>query len=134
MIVIAKKIQMKIYCVKVKYNIENYPIFIIVLFDMAYKNLLKYKDNIYNNIEDIIFLNINKEYKLKGIISIPNFNHYCCVIFNLRGSYLNDYFQSNYIYYHDGMLNEGKISKIKEGEDWRDLGIHYILIYQLINI
>ena len=34
-------------CTKVKYNIENYPIFIIVLFDMVYKDLLKYKDNIY---------------------------------------------------------------------------------------
>ena len=85
-------------CTKVKYNIENYPIFINVLFDMAYADLLKFKDNIYKISEDNIFLNINKEYKLKGIISVPSFNHYCCVIFNPRGSYLNEYFQSNYIY------------------------------------
>ena len=32
------------------------------------------------------------------------------------------------------MLNNGKISIIKEGEDWRDIGIPYILIYQLIKI
>ena len=95
-------------CTKVKYNIENYPIFINVLFDMAYADLLKFKDNIYKISEDNIFLNINKEYKLKRIISRPSFNHYCCVIFNPRGSYLNDYFQSKYIYYHDGLLNTVK--------------------------
>ena len=32
------------------------------------------------------------------------------------------------------MLNNGKISMIKEGEGWRVLGMPYILIYQLINI
>ena len=74
-------------CTKVKYNIENYPIFLIVLFDMAYMDLLKYKANIYKISEDIIFLNNKKEYKLKGIISVPSFNHYCCVIFNPRCSY-----------------------------------------------
>ena len=63
---------------------------------------------------------------MKGIISVPSFNHYYCVIFNLRGSFLNDYFQSNYIYYNDGKLNNSKISMIKEGEDWRDLRITYI--------
>ena len=79
-------------CTKVKYNIENYPIFLIVLFDMAYTDLLKYKDNIFMISEDIIFLNINKEYKLKEIISVPSFSHYCRVIINPRVSYLNDYF------------------------------------------
>ena len=121
-------------CTKVKYNIENYPIFINVLFDMGYSDLIKYKDNIYKISEDVIFLNINKEYKLKGIILVPSFNHYCCVIFNPRGSHVNEHFHSNFIYYHDGMLNNGKIAMIKEGEDWRNLGIPYILIYQLINI
>ena len=48
-------------CTKVKYNIENYPIFINVLFDMGYSDLIKYKDNIYKISEDVIFLNIDKE-------------------------------------------------------------------------
>ena len=65
--------------------------------------------------EGSIVVTKDGEYKLKGIISVPSFNHYCCVIFNPRGSYLNDNFQSNYINYRDGMLNNGKISMIKEG-------------------
>ena len=101
---------------------------------MGYSDLIKYKDNIYKISEDVIFLNINKEYKLKGIVLVLSFNHYCCVIFNPRGSHVNEHFHSNFIYYHDGMLNNGKIAMIKEGEDWRNLGIPYILIYQLINI
>ena len=104
-----------------------------ILFDMSYADLLKYKENIFKIAEDKIILNLNIEYKLKGIIAVPSFNHYSCIIFNPRGNYLKECFQSNLIYYHDGTLNKGKISHIKDGEDWRDLGIPYILIYQLLN-
>ena len=41
---------------------------------MVYLDLLKYKDDIYKVYEDIIFLSINKEYKLKAIISVHSFN------------------------------------------------------------
>ena len=122
-----------VLCTRVKYNIEKFTKFMNILFDMSYADLLKYKENIFKIAEDKIILNLNIEYKLKGIIAVPSFNHYSCIIFNPRGNYLKECFQSNLIYYHDGTLNKGKISHIKDGEDWRDLGIPYILIYQLLN-
>ena len=73
-----------------------------ILFDVSYSDLLKYKENIFKISEDKIILNLNIEYKLKGIIAVPSFNHYCCIIFNPRGNYVKNYFQSNLIYYHDG--------------------------------
>ena len=84
-------------CTKVKYNIEEYPKFMNILFDMSCSDLLKYKENIFKISEDKIILNLNIEYKLKGIIAVPSFNHYCCIIFNPRGNYVKDYFQSNLI-------------------------------------
>ena len=123
-----------VLCTKVKYNLESYPIYMTILFDMSYSDIYKFKEKIYKIAEDTVLLNLNKEYKLIGIISLPSYNHYCSIIFNPNGKYINEYFQSNYIYYHDGMQNDGKIVRIKEGEDWRRLGIPYILIYKLINI
>ena len=123
-----------VLCTKVKYNLESYPIYMTILFDMSYSDIYKFKEKIYKIAEDTVVLNLIKEYKLIGIISLPSYNHYCSIIFNPSGKYINEYFQSNYIYYHDGMQNDGKIVRIKEGEDWRRLGIPYILIYKLINI
>ena len=122
-----------VLCTKVKYNLESYPIYMTVIFDMSYSDIYKYKEKIYKITEDYVVLNLNKEYKLKGIISLPSYNHYCSIIFNPTGKYINEYFQPNYIYYYDGMQNDGKIVRIKEGEDWRKLGIPYILNYILVN-
>ena len=51
---------------KVKYFIEKYPNFLIILFDISYSDLNKFKNNIYKISEDPISLNLNKEYKLKA--------------------------------------------------------------------
>ena len=106
---------------KVKYNIESYPNYLIILFDMAYPELVKYKDNIFKLTE-----------KLKGLISLPSFNHYICIIFNPIGRIINHFFKASNIYYHDGKENNGKIAMIKSGDDWKNLGIPYILVYELI--
>ena len=119
-------------CTKVKYNIESYPNYLMVLFDMAYSDLEKYKDNIFKLTEDKLILNLQKEYKLKGKISLPSFDHYICIIFNPIGTIINEYFKASNIYYHDGKKNNGKIDMIKYGDDWKDLGIPYILVYELI--
>ena len=119
-------------CTKVKYNIESYPDYLMVLFDMSYSELEKYKDNIFQLTEDKLILNIQKEYKLKGMISLPSYNHYICIIFNPIGRIINEYFKANNIYYHDGKKNNGKIDMIKSGVNWKDLGIPYILVYELI--
>ena len=37
-----------------------------------------------------------------------------------------------FIYYHDGKKNNGKIDMLQSGVDWKDLGIPYILVYELI--
>ena len=73
-----------VLCTRVKYNIEKFPKFMNILFDMSYADLLKYKENIFKISEDKIILNLNIEYKLKGIIAVPSFNHYSCIIFNPR--------------------------------------------------
>ena len=119
-------------CTKVKYNIESFPYYLIALFDMAYSELEKYKDNIFKLTEDALILNVQKEYELKGMISLPLFNHYICISFNPIGKIINEYFKASNIYYHDGNTNNGKIDMIKSVDDWKDLGIPYILVYELI--
>ena len=119
-------------CTKVKYMIESYPNYLNVLFDMSYHDLVLYKDNVFKIAEDTIILGFKKEYKLKGIISLPSYDHYICIIFNPIGKYIDNKFKSNYIYYHDGTKNEGKICMINYPEDWKDLGIPYILVYEML--
>ena len=119
-------------CTKVKYMIESYPNYLNVLFDMSYNDLVLYKDNVFKIAEDTIILGFKKEYKLKGIISLPSYDHYICIIFNPIGKYIDNKFKSNYIYYHDGTKNEGKICMINYPEDWKDLGIPYILVYEML--
>ena len=120
-------------CTKVKYIIESYPNYLNVLFDMSYQDIVLYKDNIFKIAEDTIILSFKKEYKLKGIISLPAFDHYICIIFNPMGKYIDNKFKSNYIYYHDGKKNDGKISVINYSEDWKDLGIPNNLVYEMLN-
>ena len=92
----------------------------MVLFDMAYSDLVNDKDNIFNLTQDKLILNLQKEYKLKGMISLPSFNHYICIIFNPIGRIINEYFKANNIYYHDGKKNNGKIDMLQSGVDWKD--------------
>ena len=70
----------------------------MVLFDMSFSELEKYKDNIFQLAEDKLILNIQKEYKLKGMISLSSFDHYICIIFNPIGRTINEYFKANNIY------------------------------------
>ena len=106
-------------CIKVNYNIESYPNYLIILFDMAYSELIKYKDNIFKLKEDKLILNLQNENKLKGLISLPSFNHYICITFNTIRRIINQYFNMSNIYYHDGKENNGKIEMIKSGDDGR---------------
>ena len=48
------------------------------------------------------------------------------------GSIINEYFKASTVYYHDGSLNNGKIVMVKNGDDRKDLGITYILVYESI--
>ena len=98
-------------CTKTKYNIISYPKILFVLFDMAFSDLLNYKDSIFKLVEEKNNI-FNVEYKLSGIISCPYYNHYNTIIFNPLVSNIDQYFTSNYIYYHDGTKNEGRITKL----------------------
>jgi len=40
--------------------------------------------------------------------------------------------QTNNIYYHNGAINNGRITCIKEKEDWRDLGFPYMIFDEMI--
>ena len=135
MIVSGIKIVMKMYYgTKTKYNIISYPKILFVLFDMTFSDLQNYKDIIFKLVEEKIILNFNVEYKLSGIISCPYYNHYNSIIFNPLGSNIDQYFTSNYIYYHDGTKNEGRITKLNTNEDWHNNGIPYILEYKFIDV
>ena len=63
-----------------------------MLFDFQYSDLYKYKDNIYQLIEETITLSINAEYKLLGVIAAPNYNHYNTIIFNPIGQTIHNSF------------------------------------------
>ena len=123
-----------VLCLKIKYNIMSYPVFLFLLFDFQYSELVKYKDNIYKLLDDKIALNIKIDYKLIGLIAAPSKNHYNTIIFNPLGSTINSYFSSNNIYYHDGMLNDGHILALNKGEDWKKIGIPYIALYKKLEI
>ena len=122
-----------VLCLKIKYNIETYPEFLFILFDFQYSDLVKNKDNIFNLLDSKIAFNLKTEYKLVGIIAAPKNNHYNVIIFNPIGV-LNTAFSANNIYYHDGMLNNGRITTLKVGEDWKRIGIPYIALYKKLNI
>ena len=123
-----------VLCAKIKYNILSYPKILFALFDMAFSDLMKYKDAIFKLVEEKIILNFNVEYKLAGIISCPYYNHYNSIIFNPIGANIDHNFTSNFIYYHDGTKNEGRITKLNTNEDWHNIGIPYILVFRFIDI
>ena len=122
-----------VLCLKIKYNIKSYPDFLFILFDFQYTELVKHKENIFKLLDNEIAFNLTTEYKLVGIITAPKRNHYNTIIFN-PVDVINTNFSSNNIYYHDGMLNEGRILAIKIGEDWRNIGIPYIALYKKLKI
>ena len=122
-----------VLCLKIKYNIESYPEFLFILFDFQYSELVKNKENIFNLLDNKLAFNLKTEYKLVGIITAPKNNHYNAVIFNPIGV-INSYFSANNIYYHDGMLNGGRIVALKKGEDWKNIGIPYIALYKKLTI
>ena len=87
-----------VLCVKIKYNLLNYPIFLFLLFDLQFTELETYKSQIYKLVEDKLVLNFKAEYKLVGIIAAPCINHYNTIIFNPIGRSINKYFTTNNIY------------------------------------
>ena len=103
-----------VLCLKIKYNIVICPNFIFLIFDFQYQELKNNKAQIFKLIEDRIILNLDAEYKLSGIISVPSFNHYKTIIFNPIGLSINTNFNSSKIYHHDGSDNNGKITEIDE--------------------
>ena len=103
-----------VLCLKIKYNIVSYPNFIFFIFDFQYFELKNNKAQISKLIEDRIILNLDDEYKLSGIISVPSFNHYKTIIFNPIGLSINTNFNPSKIYHHDGSDNNGKITEIDE--------------------
>ena len=100
------------------------------MFDFQFSDLYKFRDQIFKLIEEKLVLKNSFEYKLSGIIEAPSYNHYSTIIFNPMGSTINP----NYIYYHDGMLNDGKILPVSEGLDWKTLGILYIVLYKKFDL
>ena len=67
------------------------------------------------------------EYKLIGIITAPKINHHNIIIFNPMGLINNINLSLNNIYYRGEMLNDGCIISLKKGENWKNIGIPYIL-------
>ena len=128
-----KETKEDVLCLKIKYNVESYPEFLFILFDFQYSELVKNKENIFKLLDNKIVFNLTTEYKLVGIITAPKRNHYNTIIFNPLGV-LNTNFSSNNIYYHDGMISEGRILPLKKGEDWKKIGIPYIALYKKLTI
>lgn len=109
----------------------SYPKILFILFDMNYETLHNNKSSIFNSVEDTIILNFNVEYRFSGIIACHSFNLYNAIIFNPLGWVINKKFCANYIYYHDGNANDGNITQFNPFENWKDIGIPYIVIYKI---
>ena len=105
-----------------------------LLFDMQFDELKIYKKDIFNITEAKITLNLKVEDNLVGIISAPKVNHFNSIIFNPLGKSIDSYFKSNFIYYHDGEKNNGKVTSLGKNEDWKNLGISYIVLYKMSEI
>ena len=86
-----------VLCVKIKYNIESYPIFLFLLFEPQFSELNRHKDKIYKLLDNTIAFNIRLEYKLVGIIRAPKRNHYNTIIFNPICSTIDPKFTANNI-------------------------------------
>ena len=54
---------------------------------------------------------------MSGIIPCPYYNYYNAIIFNPLGSNIDQYFTSDFINYHDGTKNEGRITKLNTNKD-----------------
>ena len=118
---------------KNNYNIVICPNFIFLIFDFQCQELKTNKAQISKLIEDRIILNLDAEYKLSGIISVPSFNHYKTIIFNPIGLSINTNLNPSKIYHYDGLDNNGKITEIDENMNWKDIGIPYIVLYKKID-
>ena len=112
-----------------EYQIISYPRFLMILFDLSYENLLKYIKNIFDLLEQHLILNFNAEYNLRGLVIYPYKNHYSSIIFYPEGSLINTEFESNKIYIHDSLKNDGKIKEINDINGWKNEGIPYLAIY-----
>ena len=110
----------------------SYPIFLFLLNNIQYTELTKYKEKIYKLLDNIIIVNLRAEYRWIGLLCAPSINHFNPIIFNSIGLSINNNFTPNNIYYHDGMLNNGCINALKDGEDWKNIGIPYIVLCKKI--
>ena len=97
---------------------------------MGYEELTKWENHIYDLLEDNIILGLNIEYYLCGIIACPSNNHYNSIFVNPKGIIMDSFFLFNLIYYHDSILNDGRIVPINNKNDWKKIGIPYIAIYK----
>ena len=61
------------------------------------------------------YFRISIYHKMIGIVPVKN--HYNTIIFNPMGITINQYYKANFIYYHDGLLNNSKITVLNKGED-----------------
>ena len=100
---------------------------------MNYEELHHSKSSNLNLIEETIILNFIVEYKLLGIIDYPPFNYYNdieIIIFNSLGCSIDRTLSDNFKYYHDSTSNNGNIMQLYPFENWKYIGILYIVIYQ----
>ena len=93
----------EVLCVQIIYDINEFRIFIFLLFDFHNNDLINNKDNIYKTIEDTFTLHNNMESnKLLEVIKSLKYDNYNTIIFNPIGQTINSTFTQNKIYYHDG--------------------------------
>ena len=79
-------------------------------------------------------MNIIVEYYWVGIIATSRTINFNCIVFNPLGKTVDPYFKSNNIYYNDCDKNNGKITSLSKDDDWKNLGIPYIVLYKMADI
>lgn len=116
---------------KVQYCIDNFPVFLFILFDMDYNDLLENKEKIKIFSNCFIKFTNNIKYEFKGIGIAENINHFTTYIHNYQGSINKFGLNKGLNYFHDGCANNGCFVQIEENlNNFIDIHIPYINIYK----
>ena len=119
---------------RITYQIISYPNFLFILFDMrSYQHLKQKRDLIKKLIIEDLKLTENDQYKLKGCITCPWYNHFTMFINKLTIKDINNELELNKNYYYDDNEFNGNFQRCNNSDIYQILNFDifpYLLIYE----
>ena len=119
---------------RITYQIISYPHFLFILFDMrSYQHLKQKRDLIKKLFIEDLKLTENDQYKLKGCITCPGYNHFTMFINKLTIKDINNELELNKNYYYDDNEFNGNFQRCNNSDIYQILNFDifpYLLIYE----